>query len=255
MSTVTDFITRVRRRLEDPNSLHWPDTEIIGAINEAKNDLFDHIYLRNRDCLEAIQTEYSWPSNEMSVSLETIAPALDVGSYEVLLVSTTPTTESTTVDNRPVPMRRVNFEELYRRNISDPIFYDSLIDESGNAETWQGGRPSRESSMTWAQQGFTMYVDPIPRRAVKLRLEILLRFKEFDEAGNENAMQVLPGTEVIFRRWERLLEYFTVAILKGRSDEASDPVFMQMQSKMSLLNGWLDTRSRAGVLRITTDAY
>ena len=60
---------------------------------------------------------------------------------------------------------------------------------------------------------------------------------------------------MIFRRWERLLEYFTVAILKGRSDEASDPVFMQMQSKMSLLNGWLDTRSRAGVLRITTDAY
>ena len=170
-------------------------------------------------------------------------------------MSTTPTTESTTVDNRPVPMRRVNFEELYRRNISDPIFYDSLIDESGNAETWQGGRPSRESSMTWAQQGFTMYVDPIPRRAVKLRLEILLRFKEFDEAGNENAMEVMPGAEVIFRRWERLLEYFAVAILKGRSDEASDPVFMQMQSKMSLLNGWLDTRSRAGVLRITTDAY
>ena len=47
MATVSTVISRVRRRLEDPNALHWPDTEVIGAINEARQDLYDHIFNRN----------------------------------------------------------------------------------------------------------------------------------------------------------------------------------------------------------------
>lgn len=254
MATVTTMISRIRRRLEDPNSLHWPDTEVVGAINEAKNDFFDRIFLRNRDCLVTASYEYSWPSNQMSTSLDDIVPD-QIGSYEVLLITTTPTTETTGVNNRPIPLFRVNFEELYRTSSEWPIHYDAIVDEAGNAEVWSGGRSLRETATKWAQQGFTLYLDPIPRSAIKLRLDTIQRFKEFQENKSDASLEVFPSDERMFRRWERLLEYMSVVILKGRSDEQQDPAMMQMMQKMQLLDSWLDTRSITGTPRVTNSGY
>ena len=58
-----------------------------------------------------------------------------------------------------------------------------------------------------------------------------------------------------FARWERLLEYMVVAVLKGRSDEVQDPALIQMQQKMQLLNAWLDTRSITGTPRVVNRGY
>lgn len=249
MSSVTTLISRIRRRLEDPNSLHWPDTEVVGAINEAKNDLFDYIFLRNKDCLEATAVEYTWDADAMSVGLDAIVPD-GIGTYEILLITTTPTTEETTVSNRPVPLFRVNFEELYRRTSNWPLHYDAIVDEDGNAEVWSGGRATRGTGTKWAQQGYTLFLDPIPRNAVKLRFDVVQRFREYQEDKSDASVDVFPGKERSFKRWERLLEYMVVSILKGRSDEAQDPALMQMQSKMALLNAWLDTRSIGGTPRV-----
>ena len=249
MSSVTTLISRIRRRLEDPNSLHWPDTEVVGAINEAKNDLFDYIFLRNKDCLEATAVEYTWAADVMSVDLDAIVSD-SIGTYEILLITTTPTTEATGTNNRPVPLFRSNFEELYRRTAHWPIHYDAIVDEDGNAEAWSGGRPTRETSTKWAQQGYTLYLDPVPRSAMKLRLDVVQRFREYQEDKSDASVDVFPGKERAFKRWERLLEYMAVSILKGRSDEQQDPALMQMQSKMSLLNAWLDTRSIGGTPRV-----
>ena len=254
MSTLTTLISRVRRRIEDPQSLHWSDAEVIGSVNEAKQDLFDHIYLRNRDCLVTSQHDYTWPANSMSESLESVV-LKSIGTYEVLLISTTPTSESVGVNNRPVPLHRVNFEELYRRSYESPIFYDALVDEAGNAEVWGGGSPSREATMRWAQQGYRLYLDPIPRRDTQIRLEVIERFREFKEDGTESSLEVFPSLERPFARWERLLEYMVVAVLKGRSDEVQDPALIQMQQKMQLLNAWLDTRSITGTPRVVNRGY
>jgi hypothetical protein len=44
-------------------------------------------------------------------------------------------------------------------------------------------------------------------------------------------------------------------ILKGRSDEATDPVLLQLNQKMQLLNSWLDQQSTTGTPRVVVDGY
>lgn len=252
MSTVSSMITRIRRRLEDPTALHWPDTEVIGAVNESKSDLYQYIFNRNRDVFDTSVVEYTWPADTISVHATTINPAMD--SHDILLITTTPTTESTTVNNLPFPLRRMNFEELYRHSATAPQFYDALQDELGNAESWAGGGRPPESSLRWAMQGMRVYLDPIPRSELKLRFDVISQFKEFNENGTDNSLEVFPGTESVFKRWERVIEYGATLILKGRSDENEDPLMLQLGEKRQLLNAWLDNRS-VSTPRVVVDAY
>lgn len=250
MATVSTVISRIRRRLEDPSALHWPDTEVIGSINEAKQDLYDHIFNRNRDVFNAWQRDYLWPSDTMSMPMEAVVPGVSVGGYDVILTSVTPTTDDVTRNNRPIPIARVNFEELYRHTAGTSPFYDDAL--AGN---WDGGAPVRYTNLRWTQQGDSMYLDPIPSIETKMRFQIINRFREFNEDGTENALGLFSGDEALFRRWERLIEYMATIILKGRSDESEDPLLMQMQAKITLLNAWLDARSQGGTPRIVVDGY
>jgi hypothetical protein len=259
VSTVTTLVTRIRRRLDDASGVHWPDTEVIGAVNEAKQDLYDYVFTRNRDSLEAESFDYTWPADTMSKGLSGVLPR-PPGTYDIILVSVTPSTDSVSKDNKPTPMRRINFEELYRHGAATSLFYDDYqsVDSTGAtvSGSWSGGGDSsRRSSHRWAQQGFTMYVDPIPSSAIQIRFSLLPRFMEYAEDGTTSHYEVFPGIEAVFKRWERIIEYSAALILKGRSDETADPLVMQLQSKFGLLNSWLDGRSSNGTARVVLNAH
>lgn len=255
MATVETLITRIRRRLEDPNGLHWPDTEIIGSINESKQDLFDYIFNRNRDVFDLEAVEFEWPADKMSLSLASIIPKT-LGSYDIILITMTPRTDATSVNNLPTPLSRVNYEELYRHSTSTPLFYDAFQDEAGNIESWSGGVPVLRTMVRWAQQGHTMHLDPVPRTKMKLRFQVVNRWRQFDEGGSDKTTtDVFPGGEVYFGRWERLVEYMATVVLKGRSEENEQPLILQLRSKFSLLDAWLDAKSGGGTPRVVVNAY
>ena len=268
MPSVTTVISRIRRRLEDADGLHWPDTEVIGAINEAKNDLYDYVFTRNRDVFDTVSVNYTWKADKMNVPLQDIYGSEDLGTYDIILVSSTPTTDGVSESNRPVPLRRINFEELYRHGSASSVFYDdyqylgytysggSWIPGSYADGRWSGGGGGAINSFyRWAQQGFTVYVDPIPKVDVQLRFEIIKRFKEFDEAGTQNSSDLFPNDEAQFTRWARIVEYSAALVLKGRSDEREDPLLGQLQSKYMLLNAWLDSKSNTGTPRVVINGY
>jgi len=254
MSTVTELISRIRLRLEDTSGFHWSDVEILHAINEAKRDLFDHIYARNRDVFDIETTEYTWPIDQMKAKLSEVFSS--PGEFEILLISTTSTTATTSADNQPYPVRRISFEELYRYSTGSTRFYGDYFDDSGSSVSWTGGgKLSRATELRWAQQGTSIYLDPIPRVQVKLRFDTIKHFGEFKTDGTENSMEVFPGEESYFKRWERVVEYSASIILKGRSDEPQDPLLMQFQAKLTLLNTWLDSKSQSGTPRVVMNAY
>ena len=248
-------MTRIRRRVEDTQGIHWSDAEVIAAINEAKNDLYDMISLRNRDVIPTFTKEYEWAADTMSVDLSAIFPALDIGTYDILLVSALPINESADADNTPVPLFRKNFEELYRRGRGFSLFYGDFIDEAGNPETWEGGSTLRYHNVFFCIQGTKVFLDPIPRNAIRLRLEIVKRFKEYEEDGSENTLEVFYGDERCFQRYVRIIEYMATLVLKGRSDEQTDPVLLQLNQKLTLLNSWLDQQSTTGTPRVVMDGY
>ena len=258
MSTLDTLITRISRRLEDTQQMHWPKSEVIGAINEAKNDLYDFIYTRNRDVFDTKEVRYTWTADTIQVALSTVVNDETVGTYDIILMSVTPTTDVISKDNKPIPIARVNFEELYRHDIGPSLFYDDYqyVNVTGStvAGTWSGGGAVR-STHRWAQQGFTLYMDPVPAVDVQLYLQIIKRFREFDEAATELNVQVFPDDEVYFRRCERIVEYMSCMTLKGRSDEQQENVAMQLGTKMRLLESWLDAKSQGGYPRVRVDGY
>tara|TARA_R110000824_G_C15143664_1_gene670250 strand:- start:174 stop:929 length:756 start_codon:yes stop_codon:yes gene_type:complete len=251
MPSVTTVISRIRRRLEDADGLHWPDTEVIGAINEAKNDLYDYVFTRNRDVFDTVSVNFTWTADKMSSPLQDIYGSEDLGTYDIILVSSTPTTDGISESNRPVPLKRINFEELYRHGSA----YSGFYEDYANARWAGGGGGSARSYHRWAQQGFTVYIDPIPKVEVQLRFEIIKRFKEFDEAGTQNSSDLFPNDEAQFTRWARIIEYSAALVLKGRSDENEDPLLGQLQSKYMLLNAWLDSKSNTGTARVVINGY
>ena len=254
-TTVSTMMTRVRRRIEDTQGVHWSDAEVIAAINEAKNDLYDMISLRNRDVIPTHTQEFVYPANTMDVELSSIFPALDVGTFDVLLVSALALNSASDPDNPPVPLYRKNFEELYRRGRGYSLFYGDFIDEAGNPETWDGGSTIRYHNVCFCIQGDKLFLDPIPRNNTRLRIEIVRRFKEYAEDGSEKTLSLFPDKERIFQRYTRIIEYMSTLILKGRSDEATDPVLLQLNQKMQLLNSWLDQQSTTGTPRVVVDGY
>ncbi len=260
MSTLSTLITRISRRLEDTQQMHWPQAEVIGAINEAKNDLYDYIFSRNRDVLDTLELTYTWPADVLRAPLSTVAPNNTVGTYDILLMSVTSSVDTVDKDNKPIPMSRVNFEELYRHGRGPSLFYDDYqyVDNSGATVSgqWSGGSgSSTRTAYRWAQQGHTIYLDPVPSVDVQLYLQIVRRFFEFDEAGTELNNEVFPDDEILFRRWERIIEYMACLSLKGRSDEQQESIAVQLGNKMSLLESWLDAKSQAGTVRVRIDGY
>jgi len=254
-TTVSTMMTRVRRRIEDVQGIHWSDAEVIAAINESKNDLYDMISLRNRDVLPTISTEYVWSANTMSVDLGAIFPAYEVGTFDVLLVSVLPNNSQISADNPPIPLYRKNFEELYRHGRGFSRFYGDFVDEQGNSDMWSGGSTIRYSNVCFAIQGSKMFLDPVPRNDIRLRIQIVRRFREYAEDGTDKTLPVFPDEERIFQRYQRIIEYMSALVLKGRSDEQSDPVLLQLNQKMTLLNSWLDQQSTHGTPRVVVDGY
>ena len=269
-TTVTTLMARIRRKLEDVQGIHWSDAEVIAAINESKNDLYDLISLRNRDVLPTVTRQYAWSPDKICEDMSVIFNDYDVGTYDILLVSLLPDSGSSTASGSvyrdvattastsyipPVPIFKKNFEELYRKGTGYSRFYGDFVDEAGNPETWSGGSPTRYTSLFYAIQGSKLFLDPIPNSQVTLQFEVVRRFFEFDEAGNNNDFLVFPNDEKTFQRYTRIIEYMSVLILKGRSDEATDPVLLQLNQKMTLLNSWLDQQSAAGTSRVVVDGY
>lgn len=252
---VSTLVSRIQRRLEDTKGLHWPTTEIIAAINEARTDFYDYVYARNRDVLNSSQYEYDWPANILSVSLPSMTGLVN-GTFDVLLISVTPTTDTTSSTNLPVPIRRVPFEELYRHGTNRDLFYANYYDNAGSPTSWSNRTQSYEATLRWAKQGQMIYLDPVPLTAIQLRIEVLKRFADFDEdLILSGASQVFSLDDAQFERWVRIIEYSATLILKGRSDEREDPVLMQMQTKRLLLDSWLDSQSNTGTPRISSNGY
>ena len=224
-TTVTTLMSRIRRRIEDSQGVHWSDAEVIGAINEGASD-------------------------RMNYSLSEIIPEFPTGSYDILLVSAAPQVASVTADNRPIPLFKQNFEELYRRGRGYSLFYGDNITEG-----WGGASDVQYFSAKYATQGDKMFLDPIPRSDIQLRFEIIRRFREFDEGGLENTQPVFSNEEKIFDRYTRVIEYAAAIILKGRSDEENDPNIMQVNHKFSLMNSWLDQQSGSTTPRVVINGY
>ena len=84
-TTVTTLMARIRRKLEDVQGIHWSDAEVIAAINESKNDLYDLISLRNRDVLPTVTEEYVWSADKMSEHMSVIFNNYEIGTFDILL--------------------------------------------------------------------------------------------------------------------------------------------------------------------------
>jgi hypothetical protein len=254
-TTVTTLMARIRRKLEDVQGIHWSDAEVIAAINESKNDLYDLISLRNRDVLPTVTEEYVWSADKMSEHMSVIFNNYEIGTFDILLVSVLPKNENSTADNTPIPLFKKNFEELYRKGSGFSRFYGDFVNEAGNPESWSGGTVTKFSNLFYATQGPKLFIDPVPRSEIRLQFEIVRRFSEFDEAGNNNHFLVFPNEEKPFQRYTRIIEYMSVLILKGRSDESADPVLLQLNQKLTLLNSWLDQQSATGTPTVVVDGY
>jgi hypothetical protein len=274
--TLSQMLTRIRRRLEDTGSNpHWPDSEIVDYVNESRRDLYDIIYSQNPWVLPVIERDVTWVTSTISTSLDSILPPAGdkPKEFDILLVRIYPDAtkdfeissgKTQDVDNNPVPIHRLNFEELYRRQGGVSRFYDDYQYLDYTQETpayvsgfWTAGSSSAPMSYHWAtrydeQNLLKMYLSPVPRVDLKLNILYLVPFDDLSTALTSEP--VFPSNNV-FSRFVDIVEYGAVIKAKGRSDEVADPNLMAYQQRLGLLIQWLDARGRTGTPRVVVDGY
>ena len=273
---LSQMLTRIRRRLEDTGSNpHWPDGELVDYINESRRDLYDIIYSTNPWVLPVSERDVTWSADTISQSLDAVLPPTGdkPKEYDILLIRVypdatkdfeLPSGKAQDVNNNPVPIHRLNFEELYRRQGGVSRFYDDYqyldYSQSPPAYTggsWAAGSRSAPTNYHWATRYdetniMKMYLSPVPSLDLKFNILYLVPFDDLSTALTSEP--VFPSNNV-FSRFSDIVEYGAVIKAKGRSDESADPNLMAYQQRLGLLIQWLDARGRTGTPRVVVDGY
>jgi len=274
MATRTQLYTKIFRRLEDTAKSHWSEAEISDYIEEARLDLWHHAKQKNPSVLTITQDDWIWPANSRSIDLSAADGAghgagtvggLGASDFDIYLVSSADSSEALGVDNLPVPLPRIPYEEINRGGLArsawhedhnhysgatgDAYSYGGVGGGSAISNAWSPGSNSRTSA--WALQGVHMYLTPVPRAEMRIQIEYVKPFAAIAVDGDP----IFADADGLFRPWESLVELSAVLAAKGRSDEGTDPIMAQWQYRMEQFDRWLESREVTGTPRIMIDGY
>jgi len=260
MATRTQLHTKIFRRLEDTAKAHWSEAEINDYIEEARLDVWQYAKHKNPSVLTVTQDDWIWPANSRSIDLSAADGAghgadtvggLGASDFDIYLVSTADSSTAIGIDNLPVPLPRIPYEEINRGGLARSMWYENhWKDKTGaDANTWSPGSNARTSA--WALQGVHMYITPVPRTEMRVQVEYVKPFAAIAVDGD----QIFAPADALFRPWESLVELGVVLAAKGRSDEGTDPVMTQWQYRMEQFDRWLESREITGTPRILLNGY
>ena len=150
------------------------------------------------------------------------------------------------------------FEEMYRRADGKALYEDTWdiaglgLDPNIQSKTWGsaggGYRWAILSKDTGTMGEIHMYMSPVPEKKIKLNFLLLLPFAELSLDSD-------PILNNQFNRFIDIIEYGAVIKAKGRSDEQTDPVVQSYLQRVSMLERWLEAKSRTGTPRVIVDGY
>ncbi len=248
MATRTQLHTKIFRRLEDTAKAHWSEAEINDYIEEARLDLWHHAKQKNQSTLTLTTRDWVWAADTRS---ENLATKLSATEFDIYLVSTADSADDVGVDNLPVPLPRIPYEEINRGGLARSTWYeDHWQDKSGaRANTWSPGSNARTSA--WALQGVYLYITPVPRSEMRVQVEYMGPFAPIAADGDP----IFADADALFRPWESLVELGAVLAAKGRSDEGTDPIMTQWQYRMEQFDRWLESREVTGTPRVMLNGY
>lgn len=220
--TLAQMMSRAQRLLRDSNGFMWSDEEVRDAINEARDEFHEHVRLTNPDFLDVTTTLYSWPASQLSVDLSTVLSTVD---FDVLLVAATPNVAAISNDNKPVPLRRINFENLYRLGAVQPMW------PADYEATWLG-----TNVPFWALQGITLYLDPVPAQTLQIVLQTVPLPDALATDGTDDATAVLS---LRFQRYQQLVVYQAAEKLGVKNGLWSEVHQKQLAELRTRLNEYL----------------
>jgi len=256
MTTLANLRVKVSRRLEDTANAHWSTAELDDFINEVRMDLWQMVRRINPSILPLTTYTFTWAADTISNR----AAASDT-DFDIYLVSMTENTQAVSSTNLPVPLPRIPYEEVNRGSVSRPPFHEDHKHYGANnysyagtgdvsiSNSWASGSSSR--IYAWALQGLNLYLSPVPRSDVQIRVEYIRPFTTIDGDSDK----IFSDANAMFRPWESLIELGAVLAAKGRSDEQTDPTMSQWQYKMDLFMKWLEQREITGTPTVLLNGY
>lgn len=227
--TLTTATTRVSRYLSDVSALNFTSTEIQDFLIEQNRELWEEIRQKNPHVLAPTEVMNTWAANTVSADL-TGASWANTSDFDIYGVYSLPRVESEGVTNLRIPMRRMNYEELYRKSQRGGTMF---LPDAVNAFSGHG------SSTRWALRANTLYLDPIPQTAMNV-VAVFLKPWTAPSAGGD---ALLPVT---FSRWDMLVVYRATRQCFGRKGEIAlmNSMGLLIAEKEEKLDDWLREREQ-----------